>query len=608
MTAFRANLAASDARPITDDVVRNAVADAMASSNFVGRLRHQLEFTNERCEEVFWELFHGHALDESKTRERRRFVAWSIGAKGECEPLVAVRWDHESQTVHVTRSILCRMPEAFDAGGGVIDSRMTIRRQRELVGSIDLAAIQSAGHLRDRLAELLFYAVVGLSRLPLTSVDSPLPQFSLGELSYCYRAADSDLAPIERVKRLEFALRAAGRGGFSAAMKPGDDDPDESDPCDSELHQPWEDVSERFLPMFDMAALSPWTDFVAHAIAWLRFRDGPGGTRRFSLLARLMVRIARHLNAYDLVTFHHFGANYPDALLVEQCLRELLTAPVPARDEDWRKGVRAAAIVACEYAGHLVPDSPTSMGDASRVLPESFPPIPEVQIATPHARTRRLFEDGSLLSSSLVRDCLAETGRADALIELGTALFIDRPLGVGKMPGEPDYTWLGSHLLFSRTLAEKRLRKLARHGHLVPDADAANRWRRCLDAVSVDGVPLSRRDAPSRPGVASLQDAFMIADDFVVMRSTQRAIRDFRHQYDCSQLVRSLPFAEWQAIMATVTDECVRLTVYDRDFRPRIDLEADLSRGFVRAGGTEYVAAGFRVIGNEAVVVQAQSS
>ena len=38
----------------------------------------------------------------------------------------------------------------------------------------------------------------------------------------------------------------------------------------------------------------------------------------------LLRQLGRHLTAYDLVTFHHRGANYPDALLLDDLLRRYL--------------------------------------------------------------------------------------------------------------------------------------------------------------------------------------------------------------------------------------------------------------------------------------------
>jgi len=48
----------------------------------------------------------------------------------------------------------------------------------------------------------------------------------------------------------------------------------------------------------------------------------------------------------------------------------------------------------------------------------------------------------------------------EELQELGTAVFLDRPLGALKHPGEPDCTPLLSYQAFSRFIARTRLRFL----------------------------------------------------------------------------------------------------------------------------------------------------
>lgn len=591
MSATADSKADGDACRLDVTFITGVCADVFAEGNF-STIEGAFSFRAAFVEEPHWELFRGHALDKTKTRERRKFLSWALFDRNDDEPVLAVRWDTAAGRIHVTRSILSRTVEANETVGGVVDLRDVVRRIRELVGTVDLETAVTAGDLRRRLAELVLLGVVGLSRLPLTSVDAPLPEFTLGRLGYDSRSTSGSHGELERAKRLEFAIRSTR--------------PDRVAHAASGIA--WDEFAVDFRAMFDAVSLSPWTDFVPNALSWLRHADGPGGTRRFGLLARLLVQIARHLNAYDLVTFHHFGANFPDALVVDAFFQEILTAPAEARDASWRAGVRAAALVAAEYSNHLVPDAPTSQGESSRVLPTGFPPVPEEQIATPHLRNRRLFADRAALMTPIVRNCVGDLDQPAALVELGTALFIDRPLGVGKLPGEPDHTWLSSHILFSRTLAEKRLRRLAQRSDLLPDVDAVGRWRAILDGLHVVGVPLERRDAPTRPGVASLQDAFMVADDFVFLRTTRRAVRDFAAQYDCTPLANVFAPGEWHVVAPTVTDDRCVLTLFDRSYRLRVELDADLSRGFARVGGTEYVAVGFRVDGDTGQVLQAQSS
>src|SRR5205085_10235275 len=99
-----------------------------------------------------------------------------------------------------------------------------------LVGTVALHEFARLEDLSDELIALAFHAVVGASRLPLTSVEAPLPAFSLGQLAYCYRAngaagpsstgvadfldraPDMGLGWLEKTKLLEAVLRAAPAG------------------------------------------------------------------------------------------------------------------------------------------------------------------------------------------------------------------------------------------------------------------------------------------------------------------------------------------------------------------------------------------------------------
>ena len=101
---------------------------------------------------------------------------------------------------------------------------------RELIGTIDLARFADLAELRDELICQLFLAVVGTSRLPLHSVEAPLPGFSFGQLFYCHRESPgqasrtwedlidevgrTDLNVLERAKLLETVLRDSPSSGF----------------------------------------------------------------------------------------------------------------------------------------------------------------------------------------------------------------------------------------------------------------------------------------------------------------------------------------------------------------------------------------------------------
>src|SRR5262249_25333828 len=80
--------------------------------------------------------------------------------------------------------------------------------------------------------------------------------------------------------------------------------------------------------MFNEASLSPWTDLSARVLLWLRRLEADGfadAADTVDFLGGLLRRLGRHLTAYDLVTFHHRGANYPDALLLDLALKDYLS-------------------------------------------------------------------------------------------------------------------------------------------------------------------------------------------------------------------------------------------------------------------------------------------
>src|SRR5262249_12834370 len=88
-----------------------------------------------------------------------------------------------------------------------------------------------------------------------------------------------------------------------------------------------DDIPRLVLTMFDEIALSPYTNFVDKTIRFLCLLEEQGALRaeeHADLVNSLLRRIGRHLTAFDLVTFHHRGANYPDALLLDALLKAYL--------------------------------------------------------------------------------------------------------------------------------------------------------------------------------------------------------------------------------------------------------------------------------------------
>src|SRR5262249_23034324 len=156
--------------------------------------------------------------------------------------------------------------------------------------------------------------VVGVSRLPLTSVEAPLPGFTFGRLGYCFRpaaaaagsgplttpedllqtAGDVELAPIERVKLLELILRAV-RVDEVAQLTPG-------------LAQVlrWDQFAAAdplaiVREVMNSVTLSPYTDFTATVLAFVRQLVEVGRITpadRVDFLAHLVRQLGRHLTAY----------------------------------------------------------------------------------------------------------------------------------------------------------------------------------------------------------------------------------------------------------------------------------------------------------------------
>src|SRR5262249_48927771 len=186
--------------------------------------------------------------------------------------------------LHVTRAVQCYAWEAYDAGGNVILSRESRKWVRELIGTIALDHFSDADDLRDELVCLIFQAVAGSSRLPLTSVEAPLPGFSLGQLAYFYRSHVSpnaspscltsfrellteglrpDLSWLEKAKLLETVLRTIT--------------PDQVQEGTELFVEQWQrighprgEISPLCRTLFNEVALSPYTEFVGRFLDFWR--------------------------------------------------------------------------------------------------------------------------------------------------------------------------------------------------------------------------------------------------------------------------------------------------------------------------------------------------
>lgn len=642
MPWFRPALANYDlGRTLTLDVVRALIATAVSPAHFFADPTLALHWEATPSETIRWEIYQGRLLDPAHTREMKQFEAWSVyqivDDQRAAEPLLCVKLAAEEQTVHVVRGLLCHVWEAYDAGGNVIDSRETTKWTRELVGSIHLAEMQSPNEFLDELVCLLWQAVVGTSRLPLTSLETPLPTFALGQLGYVFRdAAAADpvmnnwsafinhalhpaLSFREQAKLLEVVLRAAA--------------PEEIPKATAQLVNRWhaighsaESLAKLLRTVFNEVSLSPYTHFVDNALAFMHaicssppspqpraaeYRDEGPAERQLTVvdqiefLSHLLRQQGRHLTAYDLFTFHHRGANYPDALLQDAALRQYLA--LIERHPDLfggehrlrRRALRQACWLRRFYEGHAVPDAPTSPGENQRVLPAPFARVPEEQLLNPVRRERRLFTDRSLqdLLGPQARQCLqaslGDLDHADEVLELGMAVFIDRPLGLGKKALEPDLTPLLAHEAFSPSIAERRLFDWVKFasdlGMNFPQERAKVLSDRLRNNLPV-GIPAARAVAPMRP-VPSLADAQRVAEDFIVLRTLPGGLRELL-ALTANPAEAAALLHRGSLIRVAENSGPARLVGFDCQARPILELVVNISKGYQRRAGVEWPRAG----------------
>jgi hypothetical protein len=566
--------------PLTAEEVRRLASSCLSPGQFV--VGPGCCLVEEQCEgvEQRWELFRGRLLDPAHTRRVETFDEWNLflvdGGERPPEPTLSIKLDAARGELHVVRAILCHVWEGYDAGGGVIESREATRWVRELVETIRLDEMRTNVELIDELSCAVFLAVVGTSRLPLTSVETPLPAFSLGRMGTSARPQ----AAAERAKYLEWLLHRTNREEIDTLR----------------IDRPLETLTT----MFNEASLSPWTDLVEKSLLLLNVLERQGrvtATEVIDFLASLIVQLGRHLTAYDLVTFHHRGANYPDALLLDLVLKEYLrrieSTPAPFDESRLRRrALRQGWLLRRYYEGLPVPDAPTSPGENQRVLPPPHVRVPEEQILHPHKRRRLLYADDPLPrhcgphGERILRRSLDDLAHPTELCEMGLALFLDRPLGVTKQPGEPDQTILLSHRAFSRSIARRRVRMMAEKLGLPVDL---GRCEAGLEALTLKGVALGEIGGRSRPGAVSVADAHQVAEDFLFLRTTPGTVAELFEQYDFSPDtgVRAMP-------LLIVPRQNGVLGIHDAEMRTVLELTPDVSEGYVRRAGREMLRAGLR--------------
>jgi hypothetical protein len=615
---------------------------AFAKNHFFVAPGFELEFEH-KCEEIPWEIFRGRLLEPAHTRIRQEFESWNAywvdDKRRSQEPILSMKLDVAGRQIQVVRAIHSYVWEAYDAGGNVIESRETTRWVRELVGTVHLDEFNNGNDLLDEINCLLFQAVVGATRLPLTTLENPLPAFTLGQLGYfpfvlleghrrqsssfqdLIRSARAENLPQrEKAKIQEAILRICPLDQISTAA--------ELIVCHRRNfgHSP-DELSALMEEVFNEVSLSPYSDFVAKAITFVGSLEHLGYwtiEHRVDFLCRLLRKLTRHLTAYDLKTFHHRGANYPDALLLDAVLRDYLKAveahpelfisvpsdpkSIETQKRRRRQVLRLDWLVRNWYQDLPVPEIPTSPGENMWVLPSTHPRMPDEMILEPGKRTKRLYENEKInldkypKAADLIAHSNADLIDPEELEEMGLAVFLDRPLGIHKSPGEPDRTPLLSYLAFSRFIAESRIRFLADLG-LMKNKELKSVIEN-LGRLSLCGISPMAIDRKVRPGVISITDAARAAPDFIIRKTTRKSAAKFLGFFDFDELDPQVSSVNWpgglpllilQEKSPEVTPQAI-LTIYDFNYVKRLQLLVDASSGYSSRAGVELPRPGLRVL------------
>jgi hypothetical protein len=604
--------------------VRRLIEAAIDRRNFFIGDESRLRWDYCEREQTYWEIFRGRVLDQTQTRMTRAFESWCVYENNQQsdhadEPLLSIRYDADEREIHVTRSIRCRGWESYVEGQTIL-ARESERRIRELVGTISLVQFSNAESITREMATLLFNAVVGSSRLPLTSLEAPLPAFTFGQLAYHFNpqlSETSDQSAVswvvnrvgstsrsEASRLLEFSIRATPERGIADLARSWHRRWDQSERGQNSLIELWREL-------FNQIALSPWTDFASKALEMVRefVRLGRlASDQEIDILCHLLRQLGRHLTAFDLERFHHRGANYPDALLLEAIVSRLwpLIDQVPTnfcsqagdtpeakhQKRLRRRGLRTAWLLMRQYRNHLVPDAPTSPGENARILPPSHPPIPDGQITNLAERRKQLFTNNEWIervspaARNAISESIADLQDEGEWRELGLGLFLDRPLGFAKAAGEPDATLLLSHEAFSPKIARTRADLLRQFDSGLTIQEPSQR---------PIGIHWTCRESRQRPGVVSVQDAMIASDDFIFLRTTRRAIKDLFEQYRFDSIVppNILELLErGRCLILPSQDRPDRLDLFNDQAALVFSFDIDISDGYFCRAGMEYVAAG----------------
>ena len=266
--------------PLQMDGIPRLAAEATRPAHFYVGPDLPLEWEHVAEETISWEVFRGRLSrpgPHAAAPDLRGVERLPVGAGRPIRrPLLSVKWDAAAGRLYVVRGIDSYVWEGYDSGGGVILSRERRKWVRELVGAIAVTEFADAEEVHDELICLLFHAVVGTSRLPLTSVEAPLPAFSFGQLLYCHGIGGPGDGPVRSEVSLwthlvaPFSESAGARqaaGGVSACRTRGGRGRGVLG-----VVPPWDaspDFSALLRDLFNEASLSPYTGLGEKTVALL---------------------------------------------------------------------------------------------------------------------------------------------------------------------------------------------------------------------------------------------------------------------------------------------------------------------------------------------------
>ena len=220
--------------------------------------------------------------------------------------------------------------EAYEESPDVILDREVEKWSSELTGTIDVDRFD-VDQLTSEVAAYVYLAVIGTSRLPITSLESPLPALSLGQLSYSPRL-NTSAAPF--TDSISFASAAFDRNrpvsldakALETALR--SIDPSRVAELATVLvsnvirrrDSAW--LEQRLCALFNGVALSPYTQFVDRLAALLEElaqREEIGPAACIDICGYMLRHLVRHLTAFDLRVFHNSGAIFPTRSCSTRC-------------------------------------------------------------------------------------------------------------------------------------------------------------------------------------------------------------------------------------------------------------------------------------------------